>query len=75
MRFEVEKSVIKPNEVAFDVDGVIADTMALFIEIAKKDYNINSIKYQDMTCYSLDQCLDLDEEIITSILNQIIDGN
>ena len=42
--------MIDPAAVAFDVDGVIADTMALFIYIARDEYAIKGIRYEDMTC-------------------------
>lgn len=69
------KNMIDPAAVAFDVDGVIADTMALFIDIARDEYAINGIRYEDMTCYMLDECLDMDPGIINAILNQILEGN
>jgi len=67
--------MIDPAAVAFDVDGVIADTMALFIDIAREEYAINGIRYEDITCYMLEECLDIDPDIINAILNQILDGN
>ena len=41
--------MIDPTSVAFDIDGVIADTMALFLDIARKEYRVNGICYEDMT--------------------------
>jgi len=66
---------INPGSVAFDVDGVIADIMSLFIEIAKKEYNIHDIRYEDATCYTLEECLDVNPDVINEILNRILDGN
>jgi len=67
--------MIDPAAVAFDVDGVIADTMALFIDIARDEYAINGLRYEDITCYMLEECLDIDPDIINAILNQILDGD
>ena len=67
--------MIDPADVAFDVDGVIADTMSLFIDIAREEFRINTISAEDMTCYSLEECLDLDTGIIHAILERILSGN
>ena len=61
--------------IAFDIDGVVADTMSLFLEIARQDYRVNGIRYQDMTCYSLEECLDMDPALIGIILQRIMDGD
>jgi 5'(3')-deoxyribonucleotidase len=74
-QFERLNNMIDPAAVAFDVDGVIADTMALFIDIARDEYAINGIRYEDMTCYMLEECLDIDPDIINAILDQILNGN
>ena len=65
---------IDPAAVAFDVDGVIADTMTLFLDIARDDYGINGISYEDMTCYILAECLDIDPAVINDILDRILTG-
>lgn len=66
---------IDPASVAFDIDGVLADTMTLFLDIARHEYDINWISYEDITCYQLEDCLDLDARIITSIITRIMDGD
>ena len=67
--------MIDPASLAFDIDGVIADTMTLFIDIARDEYHINGIKYEDITCYSLEECLDVDKSIIKEIIIKILDGS
>ena len=67
--------MIDPTSVAFDIDGVVADTMTLFLDIARQEYNINSIQYSDITTYKLEECLDIDPEIIDAIVLRILDGN
>ena len=67
--------LIRPEQVAFDIDGVFADTMALFLEIARKEYGINHIRYEDITHYYLEECLDIAPECIEAILNHILEGN
>lgn len=66
--------MIDPTSVAFDIDGVIADTMALFLDIARQEYRVNGIRYEDMTSYMLAECLDMDPALIDVILNRIMAG-
>lgn len=65
---------IPPSAVAFDIDGVIADTMTLFLDIAREEYAINGIQLSDVTCYDLEKCLRIDPVILSEISNKIIDG-
>jgi len=44
---------IDPTSVAFDIDGVVADTMSLFIDIARDEFNLKNITYEQITSYSL----------------------
>jgi len=41
--------MIHPASVAFDIDGVIDDTMTLFLDIARDVFHINGIRYEDST--------------------------
>jgi hypothetical protein len=66
--------MIDPRHIAFDIDGVIADTMGLFLDIAREQFGINHLQYEDITEYHLDACLDLDPEVIRNIVQQIIEG-
>lgn len=66
--------MVTPTNIAFDIDGVFANTMGLFLEIARKDYGINHIQYEDITTYFLEDCLDIDPAIITVIINRILEG-
>ena len=66
---------IDPASLAFDIDGVVADTMTLFLDIARQDYNLNSIRYSDITSYRLEECLDIDPKVIDDIVMRILAGN
>lgn len=66
--------MIDPAVLAFDIDGVIADTMHLFLDILADHYDVHSVQYADITCYRLDHCLDLDEEILEGAVARILDG-
>ncbi|NNL76444.1 MAG: haloacid dehalogenase [Desulfobacterales bacterium] len=66
--------MIDPASVAFDIDGVIADTMSLFIDIARDAYNIKGIRYEDITAYNLADCLRMDQEVIDAVVDRILNG-
>lgn len=65
---------IDPSTLAFDIDGVVADTMTLFLDIAGKDYGITGIKREDISDYDLRKCLDIDESVLWKILTRIVTG-
>ena len=67
--------MIDPRQVAFDIDGVIANTMQLFIDIAKEVYGINNVRYESITRYDLNTCLDIGPDIISDIVQRITEGN
>lgn len=67
--------MIDPDSIAFDVDGVLADTMTLFLDIARKDYQVRHVRYEDITCYMLKDCLEMDENLIETIIQRIQDGS
>ncbi|NVM20499.1 MAG: haloacid dehalogenase [Desulfobacterales bacterium] len=67
--------MIAPGDIAFDLDGVFANTMDLFLEIARSDYGINHIRYEDINQYFLEECLDIDPEVVRVIINRILEGD
>ena len=67
--------MIDPKKIGFDIDGVLADTMRLFLDILLEVYGINHITLNDITCYELQACLDVDPKIISAVNQSIIDGN
>jgi len=66
--------MIHPDAIAFDIDGVIADTMNLFIHIAKTEFNISNIDYNEITDYDLSKCLDIEFKTIWDIIEIILSG-
>lgn len=61
------------GRVAFDIDGVFGNVMDLFIRLARELYEIETIRYEDITRYYLYDCLDVDPQIIDHLIAQIID--
>lgn len=66
--------MIDPHALAFDIDGVIADTMHLFLDILSDHYDVTTVRYADITCYRLDHCLDLDADVLDGAVARILDG-
>lgn len=67
--------MIDPRQLAFDIDGVVANTMQLFIDIGREVYGIHHIRYEQMTEYNLRKCLNMDPEVIQAIVDRITEGD
>lgn len=70
----VPAGFIAPEAIAFDIDGVIADTMTLFLDIARDEFDVQGIRYEDLRCYNLVDCIDMDPGVIDRIISLILDG-
>ncbi len=70
----MKRGQIDPGTVAFDVDGVVADTMTLFLDIARDEYRMNHLRYEDITCYELEECLEIDPEVLKEIVAKLLAG-
>ncbi len=66
---------IRPSEVAFDIDGVLADTMSLFIDIAERDFGVSDLRYDVISEYDFGQLGRLDRTLSIEILCRILDGS
>nr|HID59342.1 haloacid dehalogenase [Desulfobacterales bacterium] len=67
--------MIDPKAIAFDIDGVFADTMGLFLYLANTKYGVNTINYHDITSYFLEECIDMEPRIINEIIDLILGGS
>lgn len=63
---------IDPGQLGFDFDGVIADTAEAFIRLACKEYDLCGIQKEDITNFEVEQCLDVDPEIVNAIFSKIL---
>lgn len=63
---------IRPHEIGFDLDGVIADTAAAFIRIACEQHNYCSFSLEDITSFELEGCIDMPVDLVDSIFKDII---
>ena len=65
---------IDPKGIAFDIDGVVADTMSLFLAIADKEFGIRHIRYEEITDYSLVEAAVIDHGVMWEIILRILEG-
>ncbi len=68
-----KRGIINPNRIAFDVDGVFADTVNTFIEVAAGRYGVTHIKQEHITSFDLSMCLDLEPDLIKMIICDALD--
>ncbi len=66
---------IDPATIAFDVDDVFADTMSLFLDIARNEHHLEELQREDITSYMVEDCIDVDVKILADIFTKILDGS
>ena len=64
--------MIPPRDLAFDIDGVIADTFRAFVRTARERYGID-VDYEDITDYDFRKVVDIDDETSDEIIEMILD--
>jgi uncharacterized HAD superfamily protein len=64
---------INPSELAFDIDGVVADTMAVFVQLAHERYGLKDLTKEHLREYDLHRCLDLDPRIVDDLICLTLD--
>ena len=62
---------ISPQEIAFDIDGVFADTFRVFVDRARDEYGYQ-FHYEDITDYDFRNVVDIDEEISEQIIRSLM---
>ncbi len=64
---------IEPSELAFDIDGVVADTMAVFVALARERYGFTWLTKEDLRQYDLHACLNIAPEIVNDLICTTLD--
>jgi hypothetical protein len=64
---------IFPHEIAFDVDGVFADTFHLFVAKARSEYGYR-FEYEDITEYDFMKVLDMEVEASDAIIQSLLES-
>jgi uncharacterized protein len=61
------------NRLAFDIDGVVADIMTTFLDMARERYGPHPFGYEHITTFRLAECLDLPPWLIDLLIRELID--
>ncbi len=61
------------DRLAFDIDGVVADIMTTFLDLARERYGRGHLRYEHITTFFLEECLDLEPWIIDTLIRELID--
>jgi hypothetical protein len=65
---------IPRDRLAFDIDGVVADIMTTFLDLARERFDVgHHLRYEHITTFSLKECLDLEPRIIEELIRELID--
>ena len=60
------------ERLGFDIDGVVADIMTTFLDMAQ-DHGPHDFCYEDITTFYLEECLGLDPRVIAALIRELID--
>ena len=66
---------IAPDEIGFDLDGVIANTAEAFVRIACEEYGFCSFTLEDITHIEIEQCLGMPATIVDRIFQDILEDS
>ena len=61
------------DRLGFDIDGVVADIMTTFLDLAKERYGPHPFGYDDITTFYLEDCLGFDPQMVAALIRELID--
>lgn len=61
------------ERLGFDIDGVVADIMTTFLDLAQERHGPHTFCYDDITTFYLEECLGLDPRVIATLIRELID--
>jgi hypothetical protein len=64
--------IVSPREIAFDVDGVFADTFRTFVDTARRDFGCD-FAYEDITEYDFRTVVDIDDRASEAIISRVLE--
>lgn len=64
---------IDPKHLAFDIDGVVADTMKVFVDLARERYGLRHLTKEHLTCYDLRRCVAAPPQVIDELICLTLD--
>ncbi len=59
---------LRPGDLAFDIDGVVADTMAVFVELVRNRLGIRDFSKEHIIEYELTRCVPAPQSAIEELL-------
>ena len=63
---------IRPEQIGFDFDGVIADIGEAFVRLACNDHNYCTLKLEEITSFQVETCTKIPEVIVQTIFTDIL---
>lgn len=63
---------IHPGLIGFDIDGVVADTMEVFIRLAWEEYGTR-VRPEEITEFQVEECLDMDRDAVADIFARLLE--
>ena len=66
---------IKPEQIGFDFDGVIADIGEAFVRLACRDHGYCSIKLEQISSFQVEDCIDIPAHIVEKIFIDILEDS
>lgn len=67
------KNGLPRERLGFDIDGVVADIMTTFLELARELHGPHPFTLADITTFHLEDCLDLPPPLIRRLIRELID--
>lgn len=64
---------IQPDQLAYDIDGVVADTMEVFVQLARQRYGMHQLSKADLVRYDLHRCLPVEPSIVDDLICATLD--
>jgi uncharacterized protein len=61
------------DQLGFDIDGVVADIMTTFLDMARERYGPHPFSYDDITTFYLEDCLGFDPGVVAALIRELID--
>lgn len=66
---------IRPEQIGFDFDGVIADIGEAFLRIACNEHNYCTLRLEDITSFQVETCTKIPGTIVQSIFTDILNDS
>jgi len=69
---ETGQNKIPYDELAFDIDGVVADTFRAFVKVARSQYGVQ-LQYEAITDYDFMSVMDIKGDVFNEIIERVLE--